>query len=76
VVEGRRMERGYEGREKGERREGRVREECNDRLQFKGLISLLATLSNNMDAFVIFWWSFTLAIFETIAETTQEILEN
>jgi len=25
-----------------------------DRLQFKGLISLLATLSNNMDVFVIF----------------------
>jgi len=33
-------------------------------------------LSNNIDVFVIFKWSFTLAIFETIAETTQEILEN
>ena len=27
---------------------------CKDCLQFKGLISLLATLSNNMDVFVIF----------------------
>jgi len=37
---------------------------------------LLTKLSNNIDVFVIFRWSFTLAIFETIAETTQEILEN
>jgi len=28
------------------------------------------------DVFVIFRWSFTLAVLETIAETTQEILEN
>jgi len=31
---------------------------------------------NYQDVFVIFRWSFTLSIFETIAETTQEILEN
>jgi len=37
---------------------------------------LLTKLSNNIDVSVIFRWSFTLAIFETIAETTQEILEN
>ena len=37
---------------------------------------LLTKLSNNIDVFVILRWSFMLAIFETIAETTQEILEN
>ena len=37
---------------------------------------LFTKLSNNIDVFVIFKWSFTLAIFEIIAETTQEILEN
>ena len=33
---------------------------------------LLTKLSNNIDVFVIFRWSFTLAIFETIAETTKK----
>ena len=37
---------------------------------------LLTKLSNNINVFVIFKWSLTLAIFETISETTQEILEN
>ena len=35
---------------------------------------LLTKLSNNIDVFVIFKWSLTLAIFETIVETTQAIL--
>jgi len=33
-------------------------------------------LSSNVLQKCILRWSFTLAIFETIAETTQEILEN
>ena len=35
---------------------------------------LSTKLSNNIDVFVIFKWSLTLAIFETIVETTQAIL--
>jgi len=35
---------------------------------------LLTKPSNNINAFVIFRRSFMLVIFETIAETTQEIL--
>ena len=49
---------------------------CKVRLSYKCFKYLLTKLSNNIDVFVIFRWSFTLAIFETIAETTQEILEN
>jgi len=49
---------------------------CKDRPQYKCPKYLLTKPSNNIDVFVIFRWSFTLAIFEAIAETTQEILEN
>ena len=49
---------------------------CKDRSQYKCFQYLLTKLSNSIDVFVIFRWSFTLAVFETIAETTQEILEN
>ena len=42
---------------------------CKDRSQHK-----LTKLSNNINVFVIFRRSFMLVIFETIAETTQEIL--
>ena len=34
--------------------DGNVQTYCKDRLQFKGFISLLAKLSNNIDVFVIF----------------------
>jgi len=49
---------------------------CKVRSQYICFKYLLTKLSNNIDVFVIFRWSFTLAIFETIAETTEEILEN
>ena len=44
---------------------------CKDRFLYEGFISLLAKLSDNIDVSVNFRWSFTLAKFETIAETTQ-----
>jgi len=49
---------------------------CKDRSQYKCFKYLLTKLSNNINVFVIFKWSLTLAIFETISETTREILEN
>jgi len=47
---------------------------CKDRSLYKCFKDLLTKLSNNIDVFVIFEWSLTLAIFETIVETTQAIL--
>ena len=48
--------------------------DCEDRSLYKCFKYLLTKLSNNIDVFVIFKWSLTLAIFETIVETTQAIL--
>ena len=48
--------------------------QCKDRSLYKCFKYLLTKLSNNIDVFVIFNWSLTLAIFETIVETTQAIL--
>jgi len=47
---------------------------CKDRSLYTCFKYLLTKLSNNIDVFVIFKWSLTLAIFETIVETTQAIL--
>jgi len=49
---------------------------CKDRSLYKCFKYLLMKLSHNINVFVIFKLSLTLAIFETISETTQEILEN
>ena len=49
---------------------------CKDRSQYECFKYPLTKLSNNTNASVIPKWSSTLAIFETISETTQEILEN
>jgi len=51
-----------------------ITRDCKDRSLYKCFKYLLTKLSNSIDVFVIFKWSLTLAIFDTIVETTQAIL--
>ena len=46
---------------------------CKDRSLYKCVKYLLTKLSNNIDVFVIFKWSLTLAIFETIVSNSIKL---